>query len=197
MLTSWLTPNWEAIIAARPAWLVLLDLRIKGILTTPPLRRPHLFPMCVIPAGKGPSKIRPATTGDILKAIYLIPCVQHIIQKVFRAAKTKFNQSSNKAKIPAIMASVGLSAGLLWYVYNQDLDIQRKLLGPLTNKFISIPGAYGLSIMLQPRGGGLGYTAPRKPKMPGEFSIKASYRQGASEWKDSELRVIIQYKVRL
>jgi hypothetical protein len=141
---AWLRPNWGDTSVQT----------LNQFLRRPPATRQR----CVIPRGAGPQRPRPGTAGDILKAVWGVPCVQMAATRVFDQVSERFERgwstSSTGERVVVITAGALLAGSVLTTIYVSE-DARDAVLGPLAGRDIPVPGTGGLKFHLRPRGGGL------------------------------------------
>lgn len=124
---AWMTPPWEAL--DRNA--------LNGQVLAPPSR----CAWSKLPTK--PVEPRPGKPGDVLKAVYAIPCVRRYVDDQLAAVEAMgaevWNGASTRGRIGLVAGGVPVFAGAL---------VGGALLGPLNGVEVPVPGVPGLGAKL-------------------------------------------------
>ncbi len=125
MRRAWLNPDWSALDR---------DATRDTLLNFTP---PTPAASCAWRApGRGPETPRPGTVGDVMTAVYRVPCVRQFVDghldRVERRARLIWDGASTGSRVSIVAGAIGVvGAGIA--------------LGPLSGRELPVPGIPGLS----------------------------------------------------
>ncbi len=140
-------------IVLAPPWSMLSPSILNRLLVSPPPARPAAP---LVPRGAGPSTPRPAEMGDLLRAVWAVPSIQHAAMGVVDRVERDLSRGWSRATTAERGLVIGwgaITAATLAPLL-ADADTRMGLLRFLEGKDIPVPGVNGLSLRVGPRGGG-------------------------------------------
>lgn len=149
--------------------------------------RPPLEPSrCVVPMGLGPEEPEDATFGDLLKAVWEIPCVRTAVREL--SDEVKALSAGKKAAI--VSTSTVITLGMLAAIYS-NARVRDRLIGENEGRRVPVPGVDGLAVYLLRRGGGLSVPVYGVKGL----SVSGTFEMGEKQWQDVEYEVKVEFKV--
>jgi len=140
-----------------PNWLALQPTTLDQILRTPP---PARSSGPVVPRGEYHGTPRAADVGDLMKAIWAVPAVQHtatrLLDQVSHQAEHQW-RSLSAGEQALVVSSAGLILGGSLAGILSDNQARQGAFHFLLNKHIPVPGVSGLSVRMLPRGASVTY----------------------------------------
>ena len=156
----WINPDWSLIdtILLSPVLPVMTP---ATPMAPGPLKPGAAAGFCSYKPGKPPAEPKKATAGDVLKAVWAVPCVKHAVDNVSSEAKSQWNSLKTGQKAIVIGHTVVLGASLVAAIAQDDAS-RVWVLDKLDGVDIPIPKVDGLTFRIHTpngvqKGGGLGY----------------------------------------
>ena len=139
----------------RPNWAALDARELQRLLSQPPAIR-----RAFAPRGKGPTTVRPAEVIDLLTAIWGIPAVgqtgELLLNNASQHLRRDWGRLSGGQRALVVSQGVVLIGGGLTAVLSEK-ENRAFVMNLIADQDIPVPGLSGLTVKINPRGGGATY----------------------------------------